>query len=268
MGVTAIRPRNPQAVALGRVRVQRACERRADDARGRRGSALVALGRALGLPVGAVVGVTITPPVEPGSLAELPRWRTEAAVSRRDVLRALVDYDLAETALRVEVARQYPDVRVQPGVFWDHGVLKVPLTATLTLPPRDGNRAAIAQAEAVRSAAAKSVDVLQARALQTADASAGALQIATAVRDRMVERDLPASQRLVADAERKVRAGEGDRLEHLAAQASYADARVALADADRARRTALVDLEDALRRPFEPAEAALLEGRLREASAR
>ena len=244
-----------------------AAQRRADDARGRRGAALVALGTALGLPVGAVVDATIAPPVEPGSLTELPRWRTEAAVGRRDVLRALVDYDLAENALRFEVARQYPDVRVQPGVFWDHGVLKVPLTAALTLPPRDGNRAAIAQAEAARSAAAKSVDVLQARALQTADASAGGLQIATAVRDRMVERDVPASQRLVADAEHKVRAGEGDRLEHLSAQASFADARAALADAERARRTALVNLEDALRRPFDSAEAALLDGRLREASA-
>lgn len=245
-----------------------AAQRRADDARMRRGQAAVSLGAALGLPASAVAGLKLQPALEPASLNELPRWRSEAAVSRRDVLRGLVDYDLAENALRLEVARQYPDVRVQPGVFWDHGVLKVPLTATLTLPPRDGNRAAIAQAEAVRTAAARSLDVLQTRALQTVDAAAGTLQVAVGVLDRTRERDLPAAERLVKDAERKVRVGAGDRLEQLGAQATLADVQAALADAERARRTALVDLEDALRRPFDAAEAALLLDRLKEVSTR
>ena len=245
-----------------------AAQRRADDPRARRGQAWVALSAALGLPVASLTGLRIVPVAEPVSLDALPDWRAQAAVGRRDVLRGLVDYDLAENALRLEVARQYPDVRVQPGVFWDHGVLKIPLTATLTVPPRDGNRAAIAQAEAVRTAAARSLETIQARALETVDAAYGALQVATGVRDRTRERDAPAARRRIADAERKVRAGEGDRLEQLGAEAALADVQVLLADAERARRTALTDLEDALRRPFGPAEATLLAGRLEQVATR
>nr|QQZ49430.1 hypothetical protein JKL49_20890 [Phenylobacterium glaciei] len=69
------------------------------------------------------------------------------------MLRAVVDYDLAESALRTEVARQYPEVRIGPGYTYDHGVQKIPFNLTLVLPPLDLNRAAIAQAEARRTEA-------------------------------------------------------------------------------------------------------------------
>lgn len=237
-------------------------QRRADEARGRRGAARLALAQALGLPASAVADLRLGPPLEPASLAELPRWRAQASQERRDVLRALVDYDLAENALRLEVARQYPAVHVSPGAYWDHGVFKAPFNAVLTLPPRDGNRAAIAQTEAARTAAARAVETAQAGVLGAVDGAAGALQVAEAVRARVRDADLPAARRMETDAERKLRAGEGDRVEELGTRAALADTQVTLADADRARRTALVALEDALHRAFDPAEAAVLDARL------
>ena len=237
-------------------------QRRADDALGRRGAARLALSQALGLPASATADLRLAPPVEPASLAELPRWRAQASQERRDVLRALVDYDLAENALRLEVARQYPAIHVSPGAYWDHGVFKIPFNAVLTLPPRDGNRAAISQAEAARTAAARAVETVQSNVLGAVDSAAGALQVADVVRARARTADLPAARRVEADAERKLRAGEGDRVEELGARAALLDTQVALTDADRARRIAVVRLEDALHRPFDPAEAAVLDARL------
>jgi outer membrane protein TolC len=78
---------------------------------------------------------------------------TLALTRRPEMGRVLADYAAAEAEVRLEVARQYPDLELGPGFIWDQGVHR--WTLALALPKLLGfrNRAAITQAEAVRAAA-------------------------------------------------------------------------------------------------------------------
>ena len=222
--------------------------RRVADARARRVQADAALAHALGVPIAAVVDLSLAP-IEP----------PPQGLTRRDVLKAVVDYDVAESALRLEVAKQYPEIHVGPGYTYDHGVAKLPFNLGLVLPPMDLNRASIAQAEAKRAEAGRSLEAVQASALGAVDKAWAALGAARITQASTRERDLPVAQRLAEAAARAARAGEADRVDDLGAQATLIEAELAVLDARRAAATANVDLEDALRVPFDPAETTLLQ---------
>ncbi|MDO9249680.1 MAG: TolC family protein, partial [Phenylobacterium sp.] len=152
-------------------------ERRLSDARGRRSQSDAALARALGVSTPAVATLNLAPSP---ALAD-PDWRSlreQAPLTRKDVLRAVVDYDLAESALRTEVGRQYPEIHIGPGYTYDHGVQKIPFNLTLVLPPLDLNRAAIAQAQAKRLEAGRSLEAVQAAVLAATDQAAASLATA------------------------------------------------------------------------------------------
>lgn len=234
-------------------------EQRLAEARGRLDLAAVALARALGVSAAAVRDVTpATAVAEPGP-ADLALWRREAALSRRDVLRVIADYDMAENALRAEIAKQYPQVSVGPGYTYDHGVDKLPFNLSLVLPPSDLNRSAIAHAEAARSAAGRTLEAVQADVLAAVDAAIAARAAAKANREPVENRALPAARAAAAAAAHALDAGEGDSVDDLAARAALVDAELGVLAARRAEATAAVDLEDALRRAFDPAETAALQ---------
>jgi CRISPR system Cascade subunit CasA len=233
--------------------------RRVADARARRVQADAALVQALGVPAGAVADLSLAPVASPPVGLDITQARRDAALTRRDVLRAVVDYDLAESALRVEVAKQYPEIHVGPGYTYDHGVAKLPFNLGLVLPPMDLNRSAIAQAEAKRAEAGRSLEAVQAAALGAVDQAWATLGAAWITETSTRERDLPVAQRLAESTARSARAGEADRVDDLGAQATLIEAEMALLDARRSAITAGVDLEDALRVPFDPAETILLQ---------
>jgi len=118
--------------------------------------ARAALAGALAVPVGALDSVTVAvdsadciglEPLQPDSIETL------ALTARPEIGRALAEYAAAESEVRLEVARQYPDLELGPGFIWDQGVHR--WTLALALPNLFGfrNRAAINQAEAARAAA-------------------------------------------------------------------------------------------------------------------
>jgi outer membrane protein TolC len=234
-------------------------ERRLADIQGRRALAKADLAKALGVGPAAVSDLVLAPIQGIPALDALPTWRRGAALTRRDVLRALADYDLAENALRLEVAKQYPEVRLGPGYFYDHGINKLPFNLTLVLPPYDLNRSAIAQAEAARAASGRSLEAVQANVLNAVDMAEAALATARANLDRVTRRALPAARRTAEGTTRSLNAGAADRVEELAAQAAVLDAELDLLDARRMEATAAANLEDALRRPFDPAETSVLQ---------
>ena len=235
-----------------------AAHRRVADARARRAQADSALAQALGVPVAVVTDLSLAPVEPPPNLA-ISQAARGAAMTRRDVLKAVISYDLAESALRSEIAKQYPEIRVGPGYSYDHGVAKLPFNLGLVLPPTDLNRAAIAQAEARRVEAGRSLEAVQAAALGAVEQAGSALEAARIAEASTRERDLPIAQRLARAAARSARAGETDRVDDLGAQATLIEAELAVMDARRATATAGVDLEDALRAPFDPAETTLLQ---------
>ncbi|WP_374571209.1 TolC family protein [Phenylobacterium sp.] len=235
-----------------------AAEHRAASARQRLSAAQAALAAATGVPASAVADLALSPDAAEPDLAGLPDWRTQAAVSRLTVLDVVADYDLAENDLRLEVAKQRPEIRLSPAYFYDHGANKLPFNLSLTLPPADLNRAGIRQAEAARAAAGRTLERTQDEVLAGADKAAAALALARAETARWRDRDLPAAVRTAQDAAARFAAGAGDRPDLLAAQAAETNARLGLLDAERVQALARIDLEDALRRSFDPDEAAVL----------
>lgn len=244
-----------------------AADRRGDEARGRRAAALADLAAALNLDPAAATALALAPPDEPGGLDALPAWRDAAALSRGDVERAVADYDLAEAALRLEVARQYPELRIGPGYTWDRGVTKLPFNLNLVLPPRDLNRSGIAQAEAKRMEAGRALEATQAAVLAAVDRASAALANARSAAALANGAGLSAARSSVDVVRRAVEAGELDRTDQLQAEAQAAEAELAAAEAKRAARLAVVDLEDALHRSFDPAQTAVLTAALRSESA-
>jgi CRISPR system Cascade subunit CasA len=237
-------------------------ERRLAAAQGRREAAQAALAKALGVSPEAANGLALAAPPEAPLLSDLPAWRRDAALSRRDVLRAIVDYDIAENALRLQVAQQYPALSIGPAYNYDHGVSKYPVSVGLALPPWDLNKGQIAQAEKARAAAGRTLELTQANALAAVDMAASAYGVAREDAERTRTHDVPLADRTAANTARSAQAGETDRTDDLNARAAALEARLALNDAQHTLAGATADLEDALRRSFEPAETALIEAEM------
>jgi len=124
------------------------------------------LAQALGVPLAQVLNrqlaLNIAPKRAASGVGVDSAKRQAALLARPELLRALGQYQLAELALRLEYAKQYPELRLSPGYIWERGLVKLPLALGALLPPLDGNRSAIAVALAARSLAARELELTQA----------------------------------------------------------------------------------------------------------
>lgn len=178
-------------------------------------------------------------------------------LSRADVLKAVVAYDLSETALREEIARQFPSISIAPGYTWERGLVKLPFSIGLQLPPLDLNRHAIAAAEARRAEAGRQLEATVAAA--DAAVSTALLQLAAAQTALAQVRsgELRAAEGLALQADRELKAGKIDRASWAAAQSGLALARLSELDALGQVQAAFLTLEDALRSPLAGPERAI-----------
>ncbi|SDD60347.1 CRISPR system Cascade subunit CasA [Sphingomonas sp. YR710] len=250
---------DPQSIALAARTDRIASERRVADVQARRKQTIGSLARAIGMPPTAVGTMIIAPEADlpPPAPAAIAEWRRDAALARPDVLRAIVDYDLAEGTVKTEIAKQYPEIHIGPGYIYERGLTKLPFNIGLVLPPSDFNRAAIREAEARRAAAGTRIEGIQAGILADVDKASTALQGAFDEVRRAEQQDLPIAERSLDQAQRGFRAGETDRTDELAARGALVDTRIAIAEARRQARIARADLDDAARPPLDPAESAL-----------
>ncbi|WP_411287695.1 TolC family protein [Phenylobacterium sp.] len=194
-----------------------------------------------------------TPVSDPG--ADVTREQRLAAVlSRSDVLRAVAAYDQAEADLKLETARQYPVLSVGPGYTWERGLVKLPLSVGLVLPPLDLNRAAIATAQAHRAEAGRRLEAAVAGVEAEIDAALIETAAARIALDRIRRTDLPAAARLADQAERELGRGAIDRAEWAAAVVGARQVRTTELDALARVHAADAALEGALRRPLEGPE--------------
>ncbi|HVH05576.1 MAG TPA: TolC family protein, partial [Myxococcota bacterium] len=200
-------------------------------------------------------------PVEALPLAAVPRERAlrAALLGRSDVSAALAEYAAAEAAVRLEVARQYPDVHIGTGYTFDQGENKWGLGISLELPLLDRNEGPIAEAEAARAASAARFAALQAAIVAEIDLALArrdgnrerAAQLGAAADERSAE------LRRVRDA---VDLGAADRTEEVAAQIEAIRAERAAFEARTAERQALADLAGAIQEPTAQMERATQRG--------
>ena len=216
--------------------------------------ALSGVATAIGVPAVALERVPITldssdalPPAT--VLPAADSLRRLALLGRADVLAALAGYDAAESALALEVARQYPSIHLLPGLAWDRGEEKISFGTSSLLPVFNLNRGPIAEAAARRGERAERVRQLQMRVLGTLDSALVGYRAASG--DVAAADSLLASQRRTsAGVEAQFQRGEVDRVALVSTRIEVSTIEMARLDALFAARRALGRLEDAIQRPL------------------
>lgn len=214
-----------------------------------------ALAASIGIPESGLTGKALAWPDadRPPAPASLPPQKMrEAAVSNRlDVQHALAQYEAAQSALQVQVARQYPDIDLGPGYNYEEGANFIALSLSTVLPLRNHNQGPIAEAEAQRKVAGAQLLVVQSTVIADTDKALRQYTAAYAtekVADRSVGQ-LEAQQKAAA---RTLQSGETDQLTVVAAQLQTSVAERARLDALHQTQLSLGLVEDALQRPINP----------------
>lgn len=252
----------PPALVTGKRILRQGTALALEEARRRAAIHRIELARAVGLPATALDEVQV---VFTGLDGPLPEWdaatvQRQALWRRADVLAALSEYAAADAALRLELARQYPDLHLKPGYEFDQGDNKWGLGLSLELPVFHQNQGPIAEAEARRAQTGAAFLLVQANVLAEIEQAVATYRHALAKLDQanaLVAESTRQLQRLQArwnagDVSQDQVAAGGEAL--AAAQLTQVQAR---ADVQRA----LTSLSEAMQAPAELplAEDALLQ---------
>ena len=221
------------------------------DAERQSAEARVQLAQAIGVPAYALDGVEFSFDSLHAMPAEVltAEARRQALLNRADILGALAEYAASQSALQLEIARQYPDIHLSPGYEYDQGDNKWSLGLSMTLPVLNHNQGAIAEAQARRTEAAAKFNALQAAVLAEIDLAVtgyrAALQKQTDA-DTMLDnlhRQEKASRAMLE-------AGEISKTELAALQLQFSATALARQDATTKVCQAAGQLEDALQSPL------------------
>ncbi len=234
------------------------------------GDAFARIAAALGVAANALAGVTLPQGLDPSDADALlnvspDEARRRALRERADVRQALAEYAAAEATLRLELARQYPDLHLGPGYEFDQGQNKWGLSLSLDLPILDRNQGPIAEAVAGRAEAAAKFVATQAGVIAEIEQGLARRDGERARREsvRALSADREAN---LARATAAMTFGAVDRVAVLDAAIERRRAARAATDAEDALEQALVDLEAAMEGPLpsavfdRPSTATVLEG--------
>jgi outer membrane protein TolC len=217
--------------------------------------------RALGLPPRALDDVALVWPDwgEPPPVDENRRRaaREQALLSRADLGLAIGDYAQAETKLRQSIVRQYPEITLGPGYYWDHGIAKFPFDVGFTL-PFNRNRGEIAEARAGRDLAGQRLLAVQADICGAIEAAERAEQAARAGAG-VAERQWAAAKLTEQQAVMGLALGAAAAAERIGAEIIAVRAELAVLRMRTDLQNARNDLEDALHAPLSGPELALAE---------
>lgn len=220
-------------------------ERQAAEARAR-------LAATLGVPVRAIEGVKLSlgsfdRPAETPDVNDLAAGslRRKALQERTDVLGLLAEYEATQSGVRLETAKQFPNINLGPGYTYDQGFDLYTFDLSIELPIFNQNQGPIAEAEARRKEAAARLVALQAKIIGDIDKAiasyrGGTRAVATA--DTLLQGQVRRRQQI----DRAFKLGEVDRLAVLTTDLEQAIIDLAHFEAVVQLREALALIEDAL----------------------
>jgi outer membrane protein TolC len=223
---------------------------------GETGRAHAALASAIGLPLPAIGETAIewpqfdSPPLED----QLPLRTVQRAglLHRIDVRRLVTEYAAADASLRLEVARQYPDIQIGPGYTFEEGFSRYVFSGSLApVPLFHRNRGLIGVAEAERARVETQVAAVQAQAIGEIERALAQYRSATAEWSEAARRLIAIRTEREEAAVKALEAGEGDRLAVALTRLESVTAERARLDALARVQAALGALEDAVQQPFE-----------------
>lgn len=227
------------------------------DAQKQSAVARVRVADALGVPVEALDQVALSfdvfahvPP-----MTDFPRQNVQrqALLSRPDILGALAEYAASQSALQLEIAKQYPDIHLGPGYKWDQGDNKWSFGISLTLPVLNQNQGPIAEAEAKRKQEAARFAALQAGIVGEIDRSLagyGAALRKLATADAL----LTEQKKQLQSVEELFKAGGADRVALGGARLELDAIELSRSDTLITSQQSLGQVEDSMQRPIEPGQ--------------
>jgi outer membrane protein TolC len=210
------------------------------------------VGEAIGVPARALNNIVIDFPSTAPTDTDLAssEMRTQALQTRPDILAALAEYAASQSALQLELAKQYPDLHLGTGYQWDQGEHKWSLGLAMDLPVVNRNQGPIAEAEAKRAETAARFEAVQAKALAEIDLALAGHEGAQA-NIRTVKALLETQQKQLVAVEAQFKVGAADNLEVLTAQMEFYAVKLIQLDAHMRALAAFGQLEDAIQRPFD-----------------
>jgi len=217
---------------------------------------LSSLASSLGLPLAQVEQMQIvdaantkTPGIPASGTPALADLQTQALLNRLDIRIALERYAIAETKLKLEIARQYPDIVISPGYAYEFGdkIWSLGLSSLMTILTK--NKLAIAEATQLREAEAKQFEALQTSVISEVNVANARLTQAMQFLENQknLYRQQQANTRRM---DSRLRTGEIDRLElsYARLEEVLAEQHIALADFQLA--SSINDLENAIQAPL------------------
>jgi outer membrane protein TolC len=226
-------------------------------AEGRISQERASLAAAIGVPVPALGNVSISwpefdQPPSPESLKPT-QIQDDAVLNRIDIRKALANYSAADTAVRLEIARQYPNIDLGPNYAFEEGSHLFSFATNLVVPVLNHNQGPIAEAEARRDELAHQVLSVQAAGIA---ASEQALAKYTAALNQLTEAGRLMEQSLAQEQAmtQSFKAGQSDRVALNGSQLQTAVTRIAELDALVTAQQALGDLENSVQRPLLPGD--------------
>ncbi|MDE2201604.1 MAG: TolC family protein [Burkholderiaceae bacterium] len=215
-------------------------------------AARVQVATVLGLRAGALdnVELDLTEFARPFPALPADTLRSQALLNRADVQAGLAQYEASQSALQLEVAKQYPDIHLGPGYTFDQGARKLGFDfGGLVLPIFNRNEGPIAEARARRLEAQAHLQQLQSQAFGETDGAIAAYRVTGDI-VKQGEAQLAAQSRQLVATQRAFDIGQSDRLTLTLAQKAELAAKLALKDATFQMQQAVGHLEDAMQRPL------------------
>lgn len=190
--------------------------------------------------------------------------REQALRSRSDILVALANYAASQSALQLEIAKQYPDIHLGPGYQFNNGDHQFFMSLTAELPILSQNQGPIAEAEARRSESAAHFTELQAKVITEIDRAVAAYRV-TQENLAVLESFTSAQKRQTETVEAQMKVGAADQLALMNSQIELGASELVRLDGQMKAEQAFGALEDAMQRPVDTIKPSLIERRREQA---
>jgi outer membrane protein TolC len=184
------------------------------------------------------------------AIADIKSLQSYALLNRLDIRAGLARYEAAESGLRLEIAKQYPDFVLSPSYVFEQGdrIWTLGLNSLLTVLNR--NRGLIAEATALREVEAAQFYALQTRVIRQIEMQQSTV-LSVQENVKRAEQVLQVQSQRFKQTQRQFETGIADRLELTGGQLELVIAQQNRLNLSYQLQAALIELEDGLQRPIQ-----------------
>lgn len=215
----------------------------------------VQLSDALGLTARALDGIDISLDFleQPISNLIYQDIRSQALLNRSDILESIAKYEASQAALQLEIAKQYPNFNIGPGLLWNGEAIQWTLVFATSLPIFNRNQGPIAEAEARRTEMAERFASLQAEIIGEIDQAVASYHAAHQKLE-IADSLLSNQKKQLQTMEKMLKIGGIDRMALLGTRLEVYLAEQSYLDALLKTQQSLGLLEIAIQKPINPSE--------------